>query len=458
MANRIAPPFDETVSKFCKDTGRNLTEVTNLITAFAAQYGEYGKNLNTMAWLWVQNQGMAPLPLKQSSTPFSTIDKPYLTLNQVLSKESGIGENTGFAIRGWVFGRREGKSSTGGPALYLTLADGTDAYDVNIYGKQVETVTALGINLFDAVYIKNAQMHRMNQNGEPLTTPRIQVSGQYAETKKITTGEFDLPALKDIPASPLDSLKPYQTALVKGLVFETNQREYSGCPNCMSKFKEKVAYGASSDCPGNPAKQRASCGRVTATRMAWTDIHINDQSGELKLSFGPSFDFNEEQLKALRFRPIVSIGYLDPESNSLQSRYMNTEEQFNKMASAVPTASVTPAPNPAPVSTVSTATPVVITPTPIVTTPTTATLPAPTVTTSNPIPPGAIASSLPPNGAVAPLVENWVRLMGPKTEAEMIKFMNEKKHIPVQAVKNTVKEMIEMGILVTDDTGKMRLA
>src|SRR5207245_11523785 len=137
MANRIAPPFDETVQKFCKDTGRNINEVTNLITAFAGQYGEYGKNLATMAWLWVQNQGMCPLPLKQSSTPFSTIDKPYLTLEQVLSKESGIGENTGFAIRGWVFGLRTGKSSTGGPALYLTLADGTAAYDVNIYGKQV---------------------------------------------------------------------------------------------------------------------------------------------------------------------------------------------------------------------------------------------------------------------------------------------------------------------------------
>ena len=450
---KIAPAFQETVQKFCKDTGRDIKEVTNLILAFASNYGEYGKNIDIMSWLWVQNQGMAPLPLKQSSVPFTTIDKPYLTLHEVLSKESGIGENTGFNIRGHVLGYREGMSSSNNPALYITLADGTDVYDVNIYGKQVDTVKGLGVNMFDSIYVKNAQMHRTDQKGEPLTTPRLQVSGQFAEVKKIAVGELDLPPLASIPATPLDTLKPWQTAFVKGLVFETSQREYAGCPNCMSKFKEKVAYGRQAECPGNPEKKRASCGTVQSTRMAWTDIHINDSTGELKMSFGPSFDFSEEHLKALRFKAVVAIGYLDPENNSLQSRYMNTEEQFTKMMGEV-TVPNPQSPVSAPVNTVTSVMPVVAVPTQTVTTPITVSQHVPIATTSE-----VIASSLPPSSAVAPLIESWVRLMGPKTEVDIVKFLNEKKKIPVQAVKNTLKEMLDIGALVIDEaTQRMRIA
>jgi hypothetical protein len=230
----------------------------------------------------------------------------------------------------------------------------------------------------------------------------------------------------------------------------------------MSKFTDKIAYGRMAECPGNPKKQRASCGTVTSTKMTWTEIQINDMTGELTMSFGPSFDYSEQQLKALRMKPVVAIGYLEPDSNKLTSRYMNTEENFIKSMNG--DAGYSPTSPPAPISGVtpiSTVTPTTLPPLTPATIPLGKTpadvaseLASQTPDTSH----TPIASSLPPSSAVAPLIESWVRLMGPKTGAEIVKFMNEKKKIPVQAINNTLKEMLDIGALVLDDTQKVRLA
>jgi hypothetical protein len=455
VARKVAPPFNDTVQKFAKDSGKSVADITAAITNFAANYGENGKNLDVMAWLYVQNQGMSPPALQASSVPFSTLDKPYITLAEALKADSPIGENTGFNVRGWVLGDpREGKSSTGGPAMYITLADGSATYDINIYGKQVDSMKSLGINMFDAIFIKNCQKHIRNQNGEALTSPRLQVSGTFSEAKKIKVGEYDLVSITDIPPKPLDSLKPYETAYVKGMVFDTSQREYSGCPHCMKKFSDKIAYGRPATCPGNSEKGRASCGDVIATRLVWTEIQINDMTGELTMSFSPSFEYTEEQLKAMRMKTVVAIGYLEPENNKLNARYLNTEENFYKMmgASTAPKAQVPSSTSTQPSVTVTAphAAPATITTMPTTPATASATPPAPTATTSE-------MSSLPPSSAVAPILESWVRLMGPKTEAEIIKFLNEKKKIPTEAIKLTLKEMIDVGAVVSDN-GKIRLA
>src|SRR5438876_1103457 len=96
----IAPPYQETVQKYAKETGLDMKAITDAIEAHREKLRT--KNLNVAAWSYVLAQGKAPPALKADSVPFTMVDKPYITISEVVGIGSTIAENMGFNVRGYV--------------------------------------------------------------------------------------------------------------------------------------------------------------------------------------------------------------------------------------------------------------------------------------------------------------------------------------------------------------------
>jgi len=427
---QIAPPYQETVQKYAKETGLDLKTVTDAIEEHRVKLRT--KNLNVAAWSYVLAQGKAPPALKADSIPFVMSDKPWLTIAEILKPDSGLAENTGFNLRGYVFGQREWTSKEGKPGLALTIGDDSGVSDVAYFGKQVEAIKALDLQDLDAIFVSQAQLSR-NTKDQKLG---IRCTGNYSTTQKITPSEKNLGPVTAIAPSAINQLQVYQSAMIRGLAFDQKPFSYVGCPKCMSKLSSPVPEGKMAECPGNPEKRRASCGLVTSTKHSWATIRINDDDGEIACKFSPDFHIDEETAKKFLNRFLLAVGTLS-DKGDFNVLWFTPEDEV-------------PAPAPAAVPV---ETPVTVTvTTPTVTTPQLTNVSTPTVTVTVPTNTPAIGSA-----GIGPVLLRWLKLFTPAPEDALIAFATT-KGVSKDEAKSVIAELLEFGQVVRDPSGKIRSA
>jgi hypothetical protein len=429
---KLSPPYTETVQKYCKDTGEDLSAVQAKISAFAEKLRT--KNLDVAAWAWVQSTGKAPPALKADSMPFVVNDKPYWPIFDALKADSGLGENVGFNLRGYVFGSREWTSKDNKPGLALTIGDESGVSDVAYFGKQVEAIRGMDLQTLDSIFVSQAQLSKNPKNQQM----GIRCTGNYSETKRIAPSEKNLGPVTSITPTPINTIAVYQSAFIRGLAFDQKPFSYMGCPRCMSKFKENVPAGRQGECPGNPEKHRPSCGVVISTKHTWATIRVNDDEGEIACKFSPDFELEEEKAKLLLNRYLFVVGTLS-DKGDFNVLWFLPEDEAGKLT---PTE---PAPTAIPVMT-----------NPVIVSTGGSTQTSVTVTNPQPLSPTPVPAQG-TNPAIGPVLLRWLKLFTPAPEDAIIKFAAT-KGVGADETKAAIAEMIDLGALAREPTGKIRLA
>lgn len=448
MTGEIAPPLTETLNKYVEETGGDRAKILGQIEEFARRLGTPNQ-LDFAAWLWVRNQGSQP-PALTLSTPFSTIDKPYITMAEALQI---AGDNTSFVIRGWLFGYKNIKTKKNTDMVAIGLADESGLRDVLVFGEMVTTLEKLSPALGEVIVCKGAQVFRGDK-----PEPAISVSGNYASFGKLADPkEMNLPAIRSLPRTNANAIKTYVPALLRVLQTSYNIKKYTGCPQCKSKFKDEVEPGRKAECVGNKKKNRVGCGLVDAVELQIVTIVGFDNTRGVKLSVPIDFHLDEETLKSLNQRWLIVAGDLG-KGDDFRVKWFAPEDQLPTPDTATPNTGtpVTPA---APAQTPTTQT--VVTPTGEKVTVTTVTVSTPQVSSGMgtpvtiPTTAAPVESTVPLPADLTPYVVKIVDYVtifeGKQTLEELVDYFKRAK-IPVNVGKAAIVEAVTQGKLKQSGT------
>lgn len=441
MTGEIAPPLTETLNKYVEETGADRAKTLGQIEEFARRLGTPDQ-LDFSAWLWVRNQGSQP-PALTLSTPFSTIDKPYITMAEALQI---AGDNTSFIIRGWLFGYKNIKTKKNTDMVAIGLADESGFRDVLVFGEMVTSLEKLSPALGEVLVCKGAQVFRGDK-----PEPAISISGNYASFGKLADPkEMNLPAIRSLPRTNANAIKTYVPALLRVIQTSYNIKTYTGCPQCKSKFKDEVEPGRKAECVGNKKKNRVGCGLVDAAQLQIITIVGFDNTRGVKLSVPIDFHLSEETLKSLNQRWLIVAGDLG-KGDDFRVKWFAPEDQLPTPDTATPntgtpgTPATTPAVTPQVAVAVSTPAPVIAS-VPQVGVGTPTTIPSATAPVEPTVP---LPADLTPY--VVKIVDYVTIFEGKQTLEELVDYFKRAK-IPVNVGKAAIIEAVTQGKLKQSGT------
>lgn len=217
--------MEKEIIKAIKNSGISDKQIQKELSAAKEAFGGFVKNPETLAILLANDHGIPIDAPKKLGTFRSAPEK--MDISDI---SSGMLDKN-ITTSGFIIQKKKGKTKSGNPKVTLTITNGISTIIVSVFDEAYNTYKALKFDVFDKIRFTGAKIFefKSDRNDDMIV---MLTAGRFTTIEKLN---------KDIKKvmTEYKEADVGTIAIVYGIVTETNENSYYGCPDCQKKGDAK---------------------------------------------------------------------------------------------------------------------------------------------------------------------------------------------------------------------------
>jgi len=217
--------MEKEIIKSIKAAGVSEKQIKRELEVAKASFGGFVKNPDTLAILIAKKHGV-PINTPKRLGKFRSIPEKM----DISDISTGMTEKN-IITSGFIIKKKKGKTRAGNPKVNLTITNGSSIINTSVFDEAYNSYKAIKFELFDKIKFTGAKIFefKSDRNDDMIT---MITAGKFTTVEKLNKDIKK--ALTDYSDADVGTL-----AVLSGIVTETSENAYPGCPDCSKKGDAK---------------------------------------------------------------------------------------------------------------------------------------------------------------------------------------------------------------------------